>query len=99
MPPIGWPPATTPAAPVPAGRAGEVVGGARRGAARRTGVVMDAADRVAAGDYAVRVDARGSGEVGRLVSSFNEMTARLHANEAQPPTPPPDGAPHPRPPP
>jgi signal transduction histidine kinase len=60
-----------------------VVGRALRRTAAPIGDVMDAADRVAAGDYAVRVDARGSGEVGRLVASFNEMTARLQANEAQ----------------
>ena len=47
------------------------------------GDVMDAADRVAAGDYAVRVETQATGEVGRLVTSFNEMAARLHANEAQ----------------
>lgn len=47
------------------------------------GDVMDAADRVAAGDYSVRVEPRGSGEVRRLAVSFNEMTTRLHANEEQ----------------
>jgi len=47
------------------------------------GAVMEAADRVAGGDYAVRVNTSGSGEVGRLVSSFNEMAARLQTNEEQ----------------
>jgi signal transduction histidine kinase len=47
------------------------------------GDVMDAADRVAAGDYDVRVEPRGTGEVRQLAVSFNEMTARLHANEEQ----------------
>ena len=61
-----------------------VVGGrALRRTAAPIGDVMEAADRVAAGDYAVRVEPRGSGEVSRLVASFNEMTARLQANEAQ----------------
>jgi len=47
------------------------------------GAVMEAADRVAGGDYAVRVTTSGSGEVGRLVSSFNEMASRLQTNEEQ----------------
>jgi two-component system sensor histidine kinase BaeS len=45
--------------------------------------VMAAADRVADGDYAVRVRTRADGEVGRLVNSFNAMTIRLEATEAQ----------------
>ena len=45
--------------------------------------VMAAADRVAAGDYAARVEASAPGEVGRLVASFNEMAARLQTNETQ----------------
>jgi len=45
--------------------------------------VMEAADRVAAGDYATRVDPRGSDEVRRLADSFNEMTRRLELNEEQ----------------
>ncbi len=56
-------------------------------AVRRTaapiGDVMEAADRVARGDYAVRVLARGGGEVRALVEAFNQMTARLQANEVQ----------------
>jgi signal transduction histidine kinase len=43
--------------------------------------VMDAADRVAAGDYDVRLPERGFGEVGRLARSFNQMTERLGAAE------------------
>jgi signal transduction histidine kinase len=54
---------------------------------RRTAVplslVMDAADRVAAGDYAVRVEERGSREMRRLASAFNAMTERLRTNEEQ----------------
>src|SRR5215210_9493163 len=45
--------------------------------------VMSAADRVADGDYAVRVSTRTNGEVGRLVESFNAMTSRLEVNETQ----------------
>ncbi|MBA2597851.1 MAG: HAMP domain-containing histidine kinase [Chloroflexia bacterium] len=45
--------------------------------------VMSAADRVADGDYAVRVESRANGEVGRLVESFNAMTTRLETNETQ----------------
>jgi signal transduction histidine kinase len=45
--------------------------------------VMSAADRVAGGDYAVRVESRANGEVGRLVESFNAMTTRLQTNEEQ----------------
>jgi signal transduction histidine kinase len=47
------------------------------------GEVMDAANRLAAGDYTARVDARGAGEVRQLVDSFNEMAERLRANEEQ----------------
>jgi two-component system sensor histidine kinase BaeS len=47
------------------------------------GDVMEAADRVADGDYAARVEARGPGEVRRLGHAFNEMAARLQANEDQ----------------
>ena len=45
--------------------------------------VMSAADRVANGDYAVRVENSANGEVGRLVESFNAMTSRLEVNETQ----------------
>ena len=45
--------------------------------------VMSAADRVANGDYAVRVETGANGEVGRLVESFNAMTSRLEVNETQ----------------
>lgn len=60
-----------------------VIGRAVRRTAAPIGDVMEAANRVASGDYAVRVDTRSSGEVGQLVTSFNEMAARLQANEAQ----------------
>jgi two-component system sensor histidine kinase BaeS len=45
--------------------------------------VMEAADRVAAGDYETRVDERGPREVQRLGRSFNAMTARLGSNETR----------------
>ena len=60
-----------------------VVGRVFRRTALPIGDVMEAADRVAAGDYTVRVQARGGGEVRRLAESFNEMTSRLQANEEQ----------------
>jgi two-component system OmpR family sensor kinase/two-component system sensor histidine kinase BaeS len=45
--------------------------------------VMEAADRVAAGDYETRVEERGSREVRRLGHAFNAMTERLGTNEAR----------------
>jgi two-component system, OmpR family, sensor histidine kinase BaeS len=45
--------------------------------------VMEAADRVAAGDYDTRVEERGPREVQRLGRSFNAMTERLGSNEAR----------------
>jgi signal transduction histidine kinase len=47
------------------------------------GEVMEAADRVAEGDYSARVSARGPGEVRRLGRAFNEMTTRLQASDDQ----------------
>lgn len=43
--------------------------------------VMTAADRVASGDYSVRVAERGPGEMRRLARSFNQMTERLGSDE------------------
>jgi two-component system OmpR family sensor kinase/two-component system sensor histidine kinase BaeS len=65
-----------------------VVGGitARR-ALRRTvepiAEVMEAADRVAAGDYSARVEPRGTGDARGLARSFNAMTERLATNETR----------------
>lgn len=59
------------------------VGRAMRGMAGRVGDVMEAADRVAAGDYSVRLEERGPREMRRLVRSFNAMTERLQASEEQ----------------
>jgi two-component system sensor histidine kinase BaeS len=52
-----------------------------RGAAAPLGDVMDAADRLSAGDYAIRVEPRGPGEVRRLGEAFNEMATRLGSAE------------------
>ena len=60
-----------------------LAGRAVRRMAAPIGDVMEAADRVAGGDYSTRVQVRGPGEVGRLASSFNQMTARLQASETQ----------------
>lgn len=59
------------------------VGRAMRGLAGRVGDVMEAADRVASGDYAVRLEERGPREMRRLTRSFNAMTERLEASEKQ----------------
>jgi signal transduction histidine kinase len=45
--------------------------------------VMEAADRVAAGDYETRVQERGPHEVQRLGRAFNEMAERLGTNESR----------------
>jgi two-component system sensor histidine kinase BaeS len=60
-----------------------LAGRAVRRLATPIGEVMEAADRVAGGDYSARVQVRGPGEVGRLADSFNQMTERLQANETQ----------------
>jgi two-component system sensor histidine kinase BaeS len=60
-----------------------LAGRAVRRVAAPIGDVMEAADRVAGGDYSTRVRVRGPGEVGRLASSFNQMTERLQASETQ----------------
>jgi len=45
--------------------------------------VVDAADRVAGGDYSVRVDPNGPPAVRSMVDAFNTMTERLESNEVQ----------------
>jgi two-component system, OmpR family, sensor histidine kinase BaeS len=47
------------------------------------GDVMDAANRVATGDYSARVEQQGTGEVRQLIESFNQMAERLQTNEEQ----------------
>jgi signal transduction histidine kinase len=49
--------------------------------ARGVGALMDAADRVAGGDYATRVRAPSSRQLRPLIAAFNEMTDRLETNE------------------
>ena len=48
---------------------------------RAVGGLMDAADRVAAGEYDTRIDLSRSGQLRRLGVAFNEMTERLETNE------------------
>ena len=52
-----------------------------RGFAGPVGDVMEAADRVAEGDYSARIEERGPREIRRLGRSFNEMAERLRTNE------------------
>jgi two-component system, OmpR family, sensor histidine kinase BaeS len=59
-----------------------IVRGLRR-TAEPIGSVMEAADRVAEGDYTVRVDPHGSPPVRGLMFAFNAMTSRLQTNEEQ----------------
>jgi signal transduction histidine kinase len=54
---------------------------ASRRFASTVGEVMEAADRVAAGDYAVRIESRGPREFRRLSRAFTEMAERLGTNE------------------
>jgi signal transduction histidine kinase len=49
--------------------------------ARPVGDVMEAADRLAAGDYTTRVEPRGPRELRRLGRSFNTMAERLESAE------------------
>jgi two-component system sensor histidine kinase BaeS len=59
------------------------VGRAVRRTAAPVGDVMEAADRVAGGDYSVRLQERGPREMRRLARSFNAMTERLQASDEQ----------------
>src|SRR5262245_7053536 len=47
------------------------------------GDVIDAAQRVADGDYTTRVQEGGPREVRSLIRAFNAMTARLQSNDAE----------------
>ena len=49
--------------------------------ARTVGALLDAADRVAGGHYTTRVAGSPSRQLGRLTDGFNQMAARLEANE------------------
>ncbi|MDP9330392.1 MAG: HAMP domain-containing histidine kinase [Actinomycetota bacterium] len=50
---------------------------------RTIGVLMDAADRVAGGDYATRVGHVQARQLVRLAGSFDQMTERLETNETR----------------
>lgn len=52
-----------------------------RRSAEPVGEVIDAAQRVAQGDYTIRVQERGPREVRTLTQAFNAMTARLEQND------------------
>jgi two-component system sensor histidine kinase BaeS len=56
---------------------------AYRRISRPVGDLLDAAEQVATGDYRVDVDVQGPRELRLLTASFNEMAARLAANEEQ----------------
>ncbi len=56
---------------------------ALRRAIAPVGEVIDAAQRVADGDYATRVRERGPREVRSLTRAFNAMTTRLQSNDSQ----------------
>jgi signal transduction histidine kinase len=58
-----------------------LVGRAFRRTAQPVGEVMDAADRVAEGDFTARVGERGPPPLRRLARSFNAMAGRLEAGE------------------
>ena len=60
-----------------------IVGRVVRRMARPVDNVMEAADRVAGGDYSVRLDPRGPRELRRLARSFNAMAERLESGERQ----------------
>lgn len=59
------------------------LGRAVRRTARPIGDVMDAAARVAGGDYSARARVYGPLEVRELARAFNEMAARIEATEDQ----------------
>jgi signal transduction histidine kinase len=50
---------------------------------RSVGALMDAADRVARGEYGMRAGHVPSRQLQRLADSFDEMTGRLETNEAR----------------
>ncbi|OLC57119.1 MAG: hypothetical protein AUH85_04120 [Chloroflexi bacterium 13_1_40CM_4_68_4] len=54
-----------------------------RSVAPPVGDVLDAVERVAAGDYDARIRARGPGRMRQLAHAFNTMVERLASNESQ----------------
>jgi len=62
---------------------GTLFGGMMRGFGRPLREIMDAADRVAEGDYTARVRESGPPPIRSLAAAFNTMTTRLGASDAQ----------------
>jgi signal transduction histidine kinase/CHASE3 domain sensor protein len=62
---------------------GLFVAAVARGVAAPVGRLATAATRVAGGDLTVRVDTRGTGEVGVLQRAFNRMTESLLASQVE----------------
>jgi signal transduction histidine kinase len=60
-----------------------LAGRALRRATTPVGDVMEAAERIAEGDYAVRIAERGPREARALARAFNSMVTRLQANDEQ----------------
>jgi signal transduction histidine kinase len=60
-----------------------VVGRTVRRTTAPVGDVMEATERLAGGDYSVRVPERGPGDIRRLARSFNTMAERLQAGEEE----------------
>jgi signal transduction histidine kinase len=60
-----------------------LIGRALRRAAAPVGDMLDAAGKVADGDYAVRVKEEGPSEVRALAQAFNSMVGRLQTNDTQ----------------
>jgi two-component system OmpR family sensor kinase/two-component system sensor histidine kinase BaeS len=60
-----------------------ILGRALRRSVEPLGNLMEAADRVAAGDYSARLTEQGSREMREFTHSFNTMTARLQAYDDQ----------------
>ncbi len=58
-------------------------GRAFRRTASPIGDLMEAADRIADGDYSARVDERGFRQIRTLVRAFNNMSARLQATDEE----------------
>ena len=63
--------------------AGAATAVAYRRISRPVGDLLGAAEQVATGDYGVDVEVRGPRELRLLTATFNEMAARLAANEEQ----------------
>lgn len=60
-----------------------ILGRSLRRSVEPLGNLMEAADRVAAGDYATRMEEQGSREMREFTRSFNTMTSRLQTYDDQ----------------